>query len=381
MRGFPKSFSSLAFLLFLFLPRVSLYGESIAPFVMPSARFAALGGSHAALSDDFYSLFTNPAAFVGVEEEYSIAEISFSGYGPIFEILDLVMGGDSGSLENLDLSGIIGPRGFAAGFDLGGPVALGWVGKGLGVGVFSRVTTDMLISGFTLRPAVFGEVLMVGGYSFRLLDISGHVFDIGFLGKGFFRAGINLDAPIFSVDELLDDPLGKEFKTYLGLGLDTGIKYTFAETLSAALVCLDLYSPALINTFSSFQAFQDGDIPGRGYAAVSPRLNLGLAWRVRSPFLDRYISGLVVMVDYHDFLDLAALIPRNPILNAGIGVELVVLNVLSLRAGIADALPAAGFGLDLTFARFDCSIYGRELGPDPGIQPVYAIDIGLLFRY
>jgi hypothetical protein len=380
MRGSPKSFF-LAVLLSLVLSRGFLYGESVAPFVMPSARSSALGGSHAALSDDFYSLFTNPAALVGVEEEYSIAEISFSGYGPIFEILDLAINSGSGAPENLDISGIIGPRGFAAGFDAGGPVALGWVGRGLGVGVFSRAWSDMLISGLNLRPAVFGEIFMVGGYSFRLLDRSGHVLDAGFLGKGFFRAGMNLDTPIFNAGGLLDNPLGGEFKTYLGLGLDGGIKYTFAETFSAALVCLDLYSPALVNTFSSFRAFQDGDAPGRGYGVVSPRLNLGAAYRIRSPFLERYISGLAVMADYRNFLDLAALIPRNPILNVGIGVELVVLNVLSLRAGISDALPAAGFGLDLTFARLDCSIYGRELGLDPGIQPVYALDMSLLFRY
>jgi hypothetical protein len=64
-----------------------------------------------------------------------------------------------------------------------------------------------------------------------------------------------------------------------------------------------------------------------------------------------------------------------------LGAELVLLNVLSLRLGISDALPAAGFGLNLSFMRLDCSIHGKELGLDPGIQPVYALDIGLLFRY
>jgi hypothetical protein len=368
-------------LLALFIPLPTpLAGETLSPFVMPSARASALGGRHAALADDFYSIFTNPAAFVGIEEQYSIVELTFSGYGPIFELLDAMINLDSGA-GNLDLSGIVGKRGFAAGFDFGGPLALGWVGRGLGLGFFSRFWADALVSGLTLRPSVFTDLFMVGGYSFRVLDVSDHVLDIGFLGKGFFRGGVQLAAPIFDADDLFNDFLGQEYTTYLGLGLDGGIKYRFFQDFTAALVCFDLYSPALISSFSSYNAFTEGEYPGRAYGTVKPRLDLGFQYRIHSSFLDRYISHFLVMADYHDFLDLASLIPRNPVLNMGIGVELLVLNALSLRVGIADALPAAGFGLDLTFMKLDFSIYGKELGLDPGIQPVYAIDIGLLFQY
>ena len=75
------------------------------------------------------------------------------------------------------------------------------------------------------------------------------------------------------------------------------------------------------------------------------------------------------------------MIPRHPLLNIGLGVEVTVLNALTLRAGIADALPALGFGLDLSFMTLDFAVYGRELGLDPGMQPVYAMSLGLLFRY
>lgn len=357
-----------------------LFGESLAPFVMPSARFSGLGGNHVALTDDFYSLFSNPAAFVGVEEEYSLAEISLSAYGPVFELLDLIIG-SAGSPENVDLSGIIGARGFAAGFDIGGPLALGWVGRGLGLGIFSRMKADAVVNGLILRPAVFGEILVLGGYSFRVLDIQDHVLDAGFLGKGFFRGRMLLNTPIFNAEELFDDPLGKPYYSYLGLGLDLGIKYTFAENLSAALAFFDAYSPVLVSAFSSYNAFQDREVPVRSYETVGPRLDFGLTYRIQSPFLERYISGFSVMADYRNFLDLLSLIPRNPVLNVSLGAELVILDALSLRIGISDALPAAGFGLNLSFMKLDCSIHGKELGLDPGIQPVYALDLGLLFRY
>jgi hypothetical protein len=364
----------------LVLSGASLFAESIAPFAPPSARASGMGGNHIALADDFYSLFTNPAAFVGVEEEYSLAELSLSAYGPVFEILDMIVN-NSNFLENLDLSGIIGARGFAAGLDVGGPLALGWVGRGLGLGIFSRMTANAIVNGLTLRSGGFGEILVLGGYSFRVLNVQDRVLDLGFLGKGFFRAGLKTDTSIFNVADLFDDPLNNPYTSYLGLGLDLGIKYTVAETFSAALVFFDAYSPALISSFSSYEAFQNKEIPSRSYGLVSPRLDLGFSYRIRSSFLERYISNFSVMADYRNFLDLFALIPRNPILNVSFGAELVLLNVLSLRVGVSDALPSAGFGLNLSFVSLDCSIHGKELGLDPGLQPVYALDLGLHFRY
>jgi hypothetical protein len=358
-----------------------LFGEDLAPFVMPSARASAMGGRHAALADDFYSLFSNPAGFVGVEEEFSAAELTLSSYGPIFEILDLVQN-NLDSLDDLDISGIVGKGGFAAGFDMGGPIALGWVGKGFGLGVFSRFSTNAVVSGVTIRPVTSSDILLVGGCSFRVLDRGSNIVDMGFLGKGFFRVSTEMEAPIIDVGDLFDDPMGVPLKTALGVGVDLGIKYTFAETFSAALVCFDPYSPAMVTAYRSAKDFLDsGDATGTDYAVVKPRIDLGFKYRIRSTFLDRYISDFIILADYHDFVDLFALIPRHPILNVGLGAELKVLKVLSFRAGVYDALPAAGFGLDLNFMKLDCSIYGKEMGLDPGVHPTYGLDIGLLFRY
>jgi hypothetical protein len=356
--------------------------ETIVPFTIPSARYAALGGRHAALADDFDSLFTNPAGFASVEDEFSVAELSLGAYGPVFEILDLLAaGGDS--LENLDLSGVIGDRGFAAGFDLGGPVAAGWVGRGLGFGLFNSFRMQAAASGSNLKAVLSGDVFMLGGYAFRLVNNGRHVLDAGFLGKGFLRMGLDLETTIFNVEDLFDKADSLPFSTVLGVGIDLGLTYTFAEHLSLSLVCFDAYSPAVLTTYHSFEDFQnkeDPRDPGH-YVRVQPRLDFGLQYRIRSVFLEKYISRLTVLADYRDFLDLASLIPRNPILNAGLGLELVLLEKLSLRLGVAEALPAAGFGLDLSFMRFDCAIHGKELGLDPGIQSTYALALGLLFRY
>jgi hypothetical protein len=368
----------------LFLPGGRIAAKEISdPFTMPSARFAGLGGAHAAMGDDFYSLFTNPASFVGVKEEFSAAEISISTYGPVFELIDLLRS-NSGSLDNLDISGIVGPGGFAMGLEVGGPFSLGWVGRGLGLGIFNRIKVSAAVSGMKIRPLVHGDVLAVGGYAFRVVQKEDHLLDAGFLGKGFFRGLLNLEASIFDAGAMIDDPLGQPFYTYLGLGIDLGLRYSFRENLTLALVCFDVYSPVLATPYESMSAFHDGKGPaaaGASYATIKRRLDMGVKYRIRSTFLDRYITGFTVMADYHDFLDLMEPLFRNPLLNIGLGVEIEMLHAFSLRLGIGDALPSLGLGLDLSFMTLDLAIHGKELGLDPGVQSTYALDIGLLFRY
>ena len=386
MRRFSHLVCFIAAILFFVCLGSELWADdtnTIDPFTMPSARFGALGGNHTAMGDDFYSLFLNPAALAEVKDEFSAAELTVSTYGPMLEMIDLFRK-SAGSASDLDISTLIGPGGFAAGFDLGGPLSLGWVGRGLGLGVFNRISTAASVSGTKLRPLVSGDLLFVGGYAFRFIDKGSHILDAGFLGKGFFRGAVDLEAPIFDAASIFDDPTDQPLDTYLGLGLDLGLRYNFAGDLTVALVCYDVYSPVLATTYGSISDFGGGSSSASGessYMTVKRRLDTGVAYRIRSDFIDRYVSRLTVMADYHDFLDLFSLIPRNPILNAGVGVEIVLLNALTFRAGIADALPAFGFGLDLSFMKLDFAIHGRELGLDPGKMSVYAMDVGLLFRY
>ncbi|MDR2110296.1 MAG: hypothetical protein LBP32_03210 [Spirochaetaceae bacterium] len=376
-----RSFARTALIIYVLLASrgIPVFGEFIDPFVMPSARSGALGGTHAAFGDDFYILFTNPAALFDAEEEFSAAEITLNMYGPVFELIDILTDRPD---NTIDISGIVGPRGFASGFDMGGPLALGWIGRRLGVGVFNRTRVEGVVTGTVIRPIISEEILFLGGYSFRFLEKQSHVLDAGFIGKGFYRGTINMESSVFNVTNM-GVPADNPFTTNLGMGFDLGLRYTFAGSFSAALVCYDAYSPAMVTTHGSFSQWGDDSDPAKSgsYATVKPRLDVGVAYKVRSGFLERYISNFVVMADYQDFLDMISLIPRNPILNVGIGAELVVLNVLSLRAGIADALPALGFGLNLKFITLDFAIHGKELGLDPGVQSVYEIDIGLLFRY
>ena len=375
-----KNFVLCVLVLLCFSTRLT--AEVIFPFVMPNARTAAIGGGHAALSDDFYSLFSNPASFLETDGKFNAVELTVSTFGPVFEIVDLLIA-HAESWDDLDLSPIIGANGFAAGMDFGGPVSIGWVGKGLGLGMFTRMKSDATVSGLQLRPIVSAELLLVGGYSFRIIEKDSHILDAGFLGKGFLRTKLDFSSSILTAEKMFDHMWERPFTTILGLGFDLGLKYTFAKTFSAALVCFDAYTPVMVTTYASMEGFKNKDAPMEPghYATVKPRLDLGFKYRLRSTFLDKYISNINILFDYHDFLDLGSVLPRNPMLNIGLGAEIVVLEKLSLRIGIADSLPAAGFGLDLSFMQLDCSIHGKELGLDPGIFSVYAVDFALHFRH
>jgi hypothetical protein len=349
--------------------------ESIKPFVMPSARAAGFGGIHAAQGDDFYALFSNPAALRGLKRQWSAAEINIGFYGPLFELLDLAIN-SSGSLN---IAPLVGSGGLALGFDMGGPVVLGLVDDGFGFGVFNRTAMDARVSGNHIRPLLSEEIFLVGGYSFRVLDRDSHTVDLGFLGKGFYRISVDMKASIFDATTMFDDFMSHPYENQFGLGLDLGFRYTFADRFTLAVTGYDAFSPALLTTYPDLSSWGSGG--SQSYATVEPRLSLGLLFRIRSDFLDRYISDWIVMADYRDFLDLFALIPRNPVLNVSLGMELTLLSILRLRVGIADALPSAGFGIDMKVLTLDLAIRGRELGLDPGIQSVYALDLGILFRY
>ena len=75
----------------LFLLSGSLFAQQLTEIQIPSARSAAMGGIHTALSDDLNTIFSNPAGFHVVESELSISELTVGLSGPIFDIAGVVI--------------------------------------------------------------------------------------------------------------------------------------------------------------------------------------------------------------------------------------------------------------------------------------------------
>ena len=356
-------------LLFIVLP---LDAENLKPFVMPSARASGFGGIHAAQGDDFSAIFSNPASFTGISRQFSASELTISIYGPVIEMLDM------GLNRSGDISSLVDSVDFAVGFDIGGPVAIGVVSDGFGIGFFNRTAADVVTVLNSLEyyfvSRAWEEVLLVAGYSFRVLDRSSHSFDIGFLGKGFYRMLVDLNAETGDLGTMVDDALESHF----GVGIDLGIKYCFDNTFTLALVGYDAFSPALVTKYEQFTDYGSGGT--LSYGNVKPRLALGVLYNLKIEFLERYFSDFMLMADCRDFIDLF-IKDRHPLLNFSLGMEITLLKALKLRAGLADFLPSGGFGIDMKYMKLDVAVRGKQLGTAPGEKTVFAFDVGCLFRY
>jgi len=381
MNGIKKYFPFLLF--FIVYP---LAAEKLPPFVMPSARAAGFGGIHAAQGDDFSAIFSNPASFAGIEKQFSAAEMTISLYGPVFELLDSAVG-KSGDVES-----VVSSNNFAAGFDIGGPVAVGLVNNGFGIGFFNRTVMDIKsidtsflpipVPGLiALIPTAWEELLLVGGYSFRALDHESHKLDIGILGKAFYRVMLDIQMPSIDITNWSETSLSLQtpLQTHFGMGIDLGVKYNYSDTITVALAGYDVYSPALVTKYDQFWDY--GKEGTQSYGTVQPRLALGVLYRLRNDFLERYITDIILMADYRDFIGLFDENDRYPLFDFTVGMEITLLKVLKLRAGMADLLPSGGFGIDMKFMTMDVAIRGKQLGDKPGDKTVFAMDVGLLFRY
>jgi len=378
---------------FSLCPLVPLTGQAaqneevvILPFVMPSTRFIALGGNHAAMADDFYAIFLNPAAFVDIESEFSAAEVTISFFGPMPDIIE-------GVLINwitetrYNVTDVVGPAGFGAGLELGTPLSLGWINRGLALGLFSRVYNTSRVVRTRWHPSFFGELFLTAGYAFRIIDNRSHKFDAGFLLKGFARGVLHLQAPLRDAALLLVNIETRPIDLNLGGTLDVGLRYNVWENLTFALVCYDVYSYGISVSHRSLENFLAAptDFTEAVPASIARRLDFSTKLRISSRVIDRYVSHISLTATYHNLLDLLDTNEeeerRDTILNFGVGFEVVLHEVFTLRAGFTEMLPSFGVGLDFSFATIDFAYFTKELGMKQGEHPVNGLSFGITFRY
>lgn len=362
---------------------------------VPDGRIYALGGHHSAMTDGVSTLFTNPAGFYNAGTEMSFSEIGLRLKGPIFDITNLVVesigGGDMGDLltDDTTLSLL---RGIYAGMDLGGPISFAYVGDGLGFGIFN--TTDVLVQGtgpMTIQAKIIEQVLLCGGYSFRIpFKDTDHTLDIGMLLKGAIRGESVITKSLLELTTLFSDLgvdpadtiLGEPFDFISAIGFDLGLLYSYDDVLAIGLTCDDLFTPTLTSSYDSMQDFIDSASVDGEPETLPLKLNGGVRWSPGLGKVDRYISELNILLDYYDILDFV--IPWatavNPLLHIGLGLEVKLLEILSVQGGFNQGLFAAGLGLDLTYFTIQASMFGTEIGTEPGMHPVYNLFLGISFK-
>lgn len=367
-------------LVFLALP---LSAQTAPPGVPVSPRTAAIGGLHAADPAGFDSLFSNPAGLAFSEGEWMYSRIALSAAGPIFDIANMAVN-NTDILSNL--TSLVDPAGrLYTSMDLAAPIALGYVGRGLGIGIFNRTYVIINAPSITTTFLTFGEeVLLTGGYAKRLTLGEGHLLDLGIALKGFLRNEFAWSGALTDVSTAFDDIFGGiPFNIVTGLGVDLGATWNFGD-YALALTARDAFTPYIASSYTSYNGFKADPAANKIETATDLMpvdLSLGFRWSPRWLFLARSGSELILLADYRNIWGLFRILDRNPILELSLGAEVVMLEILSIRAGMRDALPSAGFGLDLQFFDLSLAMYGKELGLEPGQRPVFNLDFAIDFRY
>ncbi len=354
-----------------------------------SARMAGMGGYHAALADDVSVLFSNPAGYRVPEPELSVAELTLNLTGPIFDMANLFLeGGDL--LNNPDTYEIFDS--LYSGIGLVGPIAVAFVGDGVGFGIYNQTSTIIRSPTATeFESTVREELLLTGGYSFRLPAFEGtiHTLDLGLSMKGFLRGEGGFTYSLLLINDFMDNLgpdllLNEPYANITGIGFDLGLLYSYGDALSVGLVGQDVFSPTLRSSYTSMQDYLDGnDAIDKENGVLPFQLHAGLRYTPPLGPLSRYFSDVDLYFDYRNMFDFLFFpeLATNPVLHLSFGAEFRMLEILSLRTGLYQGLLAAGLGVDLNFATLNMAMYGTEQSLEPGMQPVYNVILGLEFRY
>jgi hypothetical protein len=178
--------------------------------------------------------------------------------------------------------------------------------------------------------------------------------------------------------------LGDPFDFTSFIGTDVGLRYSYKDTFSAGLVARDAFTPTHTTTYANVNDFLAGATPSSANQLDLVPFTLDIGLRYRFDFTDRnlVISTLDTYLDYMDILDfwLHPQLAVNPVLHVQIGAEATILEILDVRMGLREGLPAAGIGLDLYHFTLNAAMFGTERSSEPGISPVYNLQIGLEFR-
>ncbi|MDR2803475.1 MAG: hypothetical protein LBB22_04195 [Treponema sp.] len=350
----------------------------VKPVNFPFARNAALGGGHIGLDGDFSSIFTNPAAMIGMEPQKKFAKLAIDLID--VDLISKVLFTDDPLPE---FSALLIDR-FEAGLDVGGPIAFGMMDNNYGWGLFNVSRLGLIWDRdeiYLISPTLTEELILAGSYGLRLYDSQDTQFDVGITAKLFIRVGY-ISPPIYlqQVKYILPDLLEMPFENEFGAGIDIGFRWTFAGSLSFAFVVYDPFSPVCVIQYSTAEKMVDQEIVANGVVPVTTRASAGVSWKMRSPFWHRYFSDITLSFDYLGVFENMSETPRDPLLNIGAGIEIRMLEVFSVRGGFRDMLPAGGIGINFTFMNLDIAFYGKELGIKANQYTTWAIAIDFSFR-
>ncbi|TFG79742.1 MAG: hypothetical protein E4H20_11670 [Spirochaetales bacterium] len=368
----------IAFILFSVMLVASAVAQDRLTAVAPrDPRTMAMGGAFVAMSSGYQSLFGNPASFADAEAELTLLSLNPWVYvspttGNIETLSAALDDPSTGLVENL--SDLITTNGIGAGMSGG----LGWVGKGLGLGLIGSVDTyvwgrnapgatgtldgqnaGVIGVGFPVR--LFGMDLSVGGNLRPYLRMTGPISStqLGSLLSGGDPA-----------DAITNVPVDVGF----GLAVDLGARLDLGRFLSVGLAIRDISTSQNL-TSSTFgevlDSLANGDLPPADTTesySVLPNITLGASMRP----LPEGISGIVDLLLVLEIQDPVGVIVDKltvwQLLHAGVEAKFLG-GLFALRTGLNEGYISLGAGIDLLIFEANIAVFTEEMGLRPGDRP------------
>ena len=343
---------------------------------MPTAASNGFGGTHVAYTDNVFALLVNPAAMIRVQQRsfFTLAPSLMSPQTTIglsSSIVDLAKGNTNalGSMADT-LSKEKGK--IALGMELREfPFSIAWVANGFGFGLWDRVFVNANIVGTNLEAHVYSDVMLPIGFAFKILNLEKHSIDAGFTFKPFARVRAWEMEKITNLIDDADDFIDRiNIPLIVGGGVDAGLMYRWGNWFRLGFTFDDIFTRGkVVHNIA-------GEDKNNYYIPFT--MNAGLAFDFKLAFLRltlaadwRYLRNAFNQDDY---------MRRNSLLDLGAGVQLAFFDIIKLRVGMNEMLPACGVGFDLGPVEIDLAYYGREFGNEPGQLSTATVEFSLAIR-
>ncbi len=344
------------------------------------------GGASVAITGGWNSMFYNPA-LLGTRDykAFSILQAGVTANWDLYEFYQIynTLGPstDTSALTPAQWQTLVNLKAHVA---LGGPLALGYVGNGLGIMLYDDFDTSMVFHQSAGLPYVdFATIVDIGfkaGYGFEL------PFPL-FLGKfGRFYGGftvtylnrVKYEDPRMSIAEAFD--LGMNIGNFSqGLYMGQNISSDLGFLVKLQYINIGVTVKNWLSTGFKWSEYDANFQKITGGASISnsyfkPSLDLGMSFNLGKRA--KSLMELTLSADVINALDFS----ENYFLKLRMGAEMRLLRILVARAGFYKGYPTLGLSLDLPLIKVNAAYYTEELGALPGSLPEQnlTLEIGLV---
>ena len=372
----------------------------LSAFAQEDVRSMGIGGYHVTDTGDIYTLLKNPASLAFADKHNLWLNFQIGANGPLEKYVEigspmidelLNSSNDQNQDEQNDESTdtattkleqeiiniVKENNGLATGLNMVGPLNFGFSKNGFGFLFTEEIFVDAnipSISGGSLNAGLDASLLL--GYGHKINLGKNHNLSIGVSGGIISRAvnvGItgSITEIIDTANALSDNIENLPVTSMLGYTVNAGIHYNFANFISVGATYNNILSTTKTIDIPLNEEELQIDFSKGLKSKLEPTLAVGVGIKIPTNFTLGIISSWTAYIDHENVLDLFAKdqLVKNPILGLNAGTEIVLLNFISLRAGINESYLSAGVGLRLWALNIDAAVYGSELGIEPGAKP------------